>query len=888
MHVRLSHGVVALLATTALSAPAAVYAQDVVETTNEPAETTTESSSDDTLRQEAIVIRGAFIPDEKRETSEISSLLDAGDFSVQGDSDVAGALRRVTGVSVADSKFVYVRGLNERYSSSTLNGSPLPSPEPLRRVAPLDLFPTSVLESLIVQKTYSPEYSAEFGGGNVDIRTKAVPQDNFLTIGGSLSGNTETSFQDGLLYDGGDSDWTGFDDGTRELPSDLETLVNFGEFNTADLTSAERLPFSEALTNNSSLLVAQQGYVGPDVGLSATGGSRFDVSSNLSVGLLGALSYGNEWSTKEGQSGISFFSGTDTLNDDGVGSRLSTTNAIETSGLASIGFDLFNDHEVSMLGFITRSSDKEVQTTERIDNDSGNPERTDSLTWIERQLWTTQIQGESIFPALLDLQANWRASYSEAERDAPFDLQAGYSDNDLDGIFALQGGDTRIRYSNILDDTTDVGIDLKLPLTVGSVLLDLKGGYAYVEKDRRTSSADFRFDNTVFPSDIQLQRIDFAFNNLIQAGNTLISPPSALNPDYSVATLEVDAAYAGFDAQLTTFMRVALGVRYEDSIQVVETRAFQNAEGTISDPIEESRWLPAATLTWNFADDLQLRVGYSETVTRPQFRELSPTFFENQDTDVGYFGNRYLVDAELSNYDARLEYYFGRDQFITVGGFYKDLENVIEEVLTSDENLTTTFVNVPKAELYGIELEYEQILPVSSWVNWSWFASKDVTIKSNYTWSQSELSYEDGTQFVFTSRTPDSSREFGAADLFIENGREMSGQSDHLVNFQIGYTDTEAGSEANLLFNFASERIRFGANATGARRPEVIEQPPMSLDFVYNRDFVWLDGDYSLGLKFNNLLGAEYDWYQEANGQEVIVNNYDLGRSFSISLKRTF
>ena len=116
----------------------------------------------------------------------------------------------------------------------------------------------------------------------------------------------------------------------------------------------------------------------------------------------------------------------------------------------------------------------------------------------------------------------------------------------------------------------------------------------------------------------------------------------------------------------------------------------------------------------------------------------------------------------------------------------------------------------------------------------------------------------------------------------------MSGQSDHLANLQFGYSDFEAGSEANLLLNYASERIRFGANFTGARRPAIIETPPISLDFVYNRDFVFLDGDYSFGLKLTNLLDDDFDWSQEAGDTSAYVNTYDLGRSISLSLKKSF
>jgi len=196
----------AFLIGTALSQlPSVASAQDTVVTSPE--------ISDE------VITTGVFIPNEKKITSEITTVLDEDTFAQIGASDIASALTRVTGLSLSQGKFVIVRGLNERYSYATLNGAPLPSPEPLRRVAPLDLFPTSVLADVVVQKTYSPEFSGEFGGGAINLRTRALPDEKFLEFSISSSYNTTTTNRKGLVYGGSDSDWLGFDDGLRDLPA---------------------------------------------------------------------------------------------------------------------------------------------------------------------------------------------------------------------------------------------------------------------------------------------------------------------------------------------------------------------------------------------------------------------------------------------------------------------------------------------------------------------------------------------------------------------------------------------------------------------------------------------------------------------------------------------
>lgn len=836
---------------------------------------------DEEARQQTVVVRGQFIPDEVRSTSEVAALIDEEDFTLAGDSDAAAALARVAGIATAEDSFIYVRGLNERYSSATLNGSPLPSPAPLRRVAPLDLFPTSALDSVLVQKTFSPNLPGEFGGGLVDLRTKAIPDERFLTLSIGGSYDTETSFQDGLLYDGGDSDWLGYDDGTRDRPSIANGLDN---------------TFGTELTNNSSLLVMQEGEVGPNLSVGMTAGERFDVNDTLSMGLLGAFSYSNSWKSKEGQRGYAFSSG------DGLGTFFnqdlsSTENTIDVNGLLTAGFDILDNHEVKLTGLVARSTDKEARTVLG-ENSEDVLERNDSLEWFERQLWTTQIQGTSYFPSLANLEVEWRGSYSEALRDAPYQLSNTYRPNNTTGIFELgsAAADNRVQFSRVDDDTTDFGIDLTLPLELGDpgtctflCEVELKAGYAYVENDRNATSIIYDINGTG-AAGVTDQRLDYIYAFLFATGQGSISEIGGEQfPQFYVATLETDAAYLGLDVQLTPFIRAAIGGRFEDAIQAVDTRAIGSdlADNFVEGVIDEEDFLPAVTITWNPIDDIQVRAGYSETITRPQFRELAPAVFVNTATDANFFGNPYLVNAAIKNYDLRGEYYFDRDQFLRVGLFYKDLENPIEEILVPAETLQTTFINAPAAELFGVEVEYEHTLPLNDWFGLSFFEDRDFTVRTNYTWSDSEVSSagEEVAINIGTNLSP--VRGTAAADGRIEDGRRLQGQSEHLFNLQLGLSDYDAAAEYNLLLNFVSERIRSG-EVLARNLPAIIEEPPVTLDFVYNKEFAAWGGDYEFSMNIENILGEGYEAYQERGGDRVDVDTYDLGTVFSLGLKRKF
>lgn len=838
-----------------------------------------ETVEEEVSRQQTVVVRGRFIPDEKRTTSEVSSLLDSEDFQLAGDSDAAAALARVAGISTAESKFIYVRGLNERYSNATLNGSPLPSPAPLRRVAPLDLFPTSALDSINVQKTFSPEKSAEFGGGTVDIRTKGVPNEGFFEIGFDFARDTEATLKSGLLYDGGgDTDYLGYDDGARDLPS------------LSDGLTAE---FGRQLTADSSLLVQQVGEVPFNGGVSATGGQRFDVNDDLSLGILGSLGYSSSWQNRQGQRGFGIL-GSEGLIPFFERQRFSTANNTDINGLAVAGIDLFDNHEITFTGLISRSTEKEARQIIGTTADE-NFERDDALEWFERQLWTTQASGEHSFPGLAGLEVNWRASYSEALRDAPYQVLTKYARDDATGEFLLKtaGSDNQITFSRVDDDTTDFGIDFLLPVERGADCtyfceIDLKAGYAYVENDRFAQSNIYGILGLT--PELRGTRVDFAYAALFNGGGGAVQlvQSNAFPPEY-LATLEIDAGYVGVDVQVSPFIRMAIGGRYEDGIQAIDTLLGQNDPGITEVATEQSDFLPAFTITWNPVDDLQVRGGYSKTLTRPQFRELAPTQFVNTETDQNFVGNPFLVNAEIENFDIRGEYYFSRGEFLTFGVFYKDLTTPIEEIqIFSADAVRTEFINAPSAELWGFEVEYEQQLPLDVWFGWDFMEDREFTIKTNYTWSDSEV----GTEGVVTRNTNNLSpvAQVSAAAGQIREGRRLQGQSEHLFNLQLLYSNPDQGFDANLLYNFTSERIRAaGAPAGGGIFLEdVIEEPANSLDFTLTKVVEVTNGEYELSFSAENIFGEGYVAYQDDGTNRVINDSYDQGTILKLGLKRAF
>lgn len=342
-----------LLATTALATSA--FAQEAPVAADAPVAA---SDQDQPSAIGDIVVLGRFIPEQNRRSPEVAAFLTAEDLQRTGDGTAAEALTRVTGLSIVEGRFVYVRGLGERYSSALLNGSPLPSPEPLQRVVPLDLFPSEILAGVTVQKTYSVAYPGEFGGGVIDLTTISAPSKPFFNFKSSLGVNLETTAREGLVYFGSRTDFTGFDDGTRDVPGPLRLAFQLGRrvVAGADFSNDDLRRIGQSL-ENAPLRLLQKEETPVNFGFQASGG----LSEQLGFGTLGLVfvaGYDNKWQSREGVRQEGYI-------DEGelkVGTDYqfqSTQNDIGLNLLGGVSLEA-GDHEVRWTNFYTRNTTKEA------------------------------------------------------------------------------------------------------------------------------------------------------------------------------------------------------------------------------------------------------------------------------------------------------------------------------------------------------------------------------------------------------------------------------------------------------------------------------------------------------------------------------------------------
>ncbi len=339
--------------------------------------------------------------------------------------------------------------------------------------------------------------------------------------------------------------------------------------------------------------------------------------------------------------------------------------------------------------------------------------------------------------------------------------------------------------------------------------------------------------------------------------------------------MRVHAGYVQVEAEPIAGLRATLGVRYEDGVQNVQPVGSALAPTRIAN----AYWLPAATVTWNFFEDMQLRLHASKTIARPQFRELAPQIYQDFESDREFTGNPFLTDSELLNLEARYEYYFAPAQRLTVAGFYKRIDNPIEAAafFAGGGQLRTGFANAPRATLYGLEVEAQAHLPLEG-LGGRFFSTRRLLFIGNYTYSRSRISADDST-IIGPDLQP------MASNLLFRDGAPLTGQSDHLANLQIGIEDTESLSQATFLVTYASERVTNRGPIQGLlSQPDIVERPGIRLDFVLRQEVPIFGVDTELKFEARNLTGQDYEEFQRAGDNRIDINSYEVGQSFSLGV----
>jgi len=891
-----------LLLSSALVAPAALAQDTGAPAPDAPPVATEAPLTEETAAQDdeadvsipggadqEIVVTGRFTPNVVRATPEVVSVLSSADIARTGEGDIAGSLQRVTGLSVVGGGFVYVRGLGDRYSLALLNGSPLPSPEPLKRVVPLDIFPSNVIDSTLVQKSYSANFPGEFGGGVINLTTKAIPREPFITFSGGIGWDSETTNQLGYTYYGSDTDGTGFDDGSRDVPSLLKAAFASGKpiLEGADFTQEDLEFIQMELVNSDTTLLQQNDHIPINWSAGITGGTMIPIADG-ELGIIATAGISNKWRTRDTLQQTS-------LNQDLSGdpqtsyNRVITDNRIVVNALLGLGLEI-GDHKFRWTNLYIRDTLKQARLglgTDR--NQSERDILKQDTAWYERQLINTQFVGELHFDRL---KVDLRGAYANSQREAPYERGFTYvrtnlpAEQDPTGnkfVNDLGGnrGDATIAFSDLNEDLWSGGVDLSYEL---APQITATVGYAYTDTRRTAVRRAFQFRGSNLPVAVTQLRPDYLLSDAsIQLYDITLVETSAQDGTAAFdAGLTTHAGYAQLQAEIVSGMNVNVGVRYEDGKQTVVPIDLFGTGGSaiVQTNLKNDYWLPAVTLTWEVAPDMQLRLNASNTIARPQFRELIAQIYQDPESNRQFRGNPSLTDSELWNAELRYEWYFAKDQRFTVAGFFKKIENPIEAYtsLSTDSVANTSFANAPKALLYGGEVEVQKYFALDTLSDSTFWASRRLVLIGNYTYTQSEIQVGAGDTTVINGVTQDASN-------FFFDGSPLTGQSDHLVNVQIGLEDQDNLSQQTLLLTYASPRV---TSRGPSGQPDIREKPGISLDFVARQGVSLLDKEIELKFEARNLTGRNYEEVQQAGDNRIFLNRYKLGRTFSLSASLKF
>lgn len=891
-----------LLLTTSLTLPSVSYAQEAPpeDAAEQPTHDTSEpqelEETDISLPGGGIIVTGRRNRDPARTSGQVLNVLSEADIARTGEGDIAGALSRVSGLSLVGNGRVFVRGLGDRYSLALLNGLPLPSPEPLSRVVPLDIFPTSVIASSLVQKTYSANFPGEFGGGVINLTTKAIPAESFLTLSISGSGDTETTFQNGLTYFGSDWDGFGFDNGNRDIPGILQGAIASGT-RINDLSPTQQRQLAGQIMPLNLVTLQKYDELPMNFSASLTGGTSFEVGDGNYLGIIATAGITNTWRNRnvtsqqfgDAEAGQILFDSQNFITD----------NKVLVNGLIGIGLDI-GEHTIRWTNLYIRDTLKTARLAIGTDRftDVARPFdfQTQQTGWFERQLIDTQLVAEFNFDAFeLDL----RGGYARTDREAPYNAIVPYirtnipndpfGDKFVVDVGALIGGTERIQvgFEDLQEELWFGGADVTFDVTD---TLSLTTGYAYSDTTRRSTSFIIRplLSSTAERTSI-LRALGLRRPGDIINGATLATDANGLG--FFDVTVSDPTPFPVFDAALTVHagyglaryrptdrLSIEAGVRYEDGLQVAAPDpAFGGSNLANPTRIANDYFLPSATITWEAADDLQLRLSASQTIARPQFRELVEQTYFDPESNRRFRGNPFLVDSELLNLEARAEYYFGGPRRVSLAGFFKKIDNPIENFLiTAPGIIETSYANAPEAELYGAELDLAYGIGLESWGGF--FASKQFLILANYTYTQSSISVGAADLAPIPGATGQ------LASQLFDDGAPLVGQSDHVANLSLGIEDDDKVQQFTVMFNYASERVTL----RGGALPDVVEDPGLTVDVVARTEVKLGRLPLELSFEARNIFGRDNFEYQEINGNRAEINTFDVGTSFSVGLKAEF
>lgn len=785
------------------------------------------------------------------------------------DKNTGEVLKRVSGASLQEGKFVVVRGLSDRYNLAMINNTMLPSSEPDRKAFSFDLFPSALLDNLFILKTASPDLPGEFAGGIIQLNTKDIPDKGFigLTVGTGM--NSYATFKDYYTGPRGKSDWIGIDDGTRALPTDFPTSDEYKHS-----TQAQKYDYTKQVANDWAVQKKENAPVNRNLQLSFGDQMTF---GKKSFGYIGALTYSRTAKLQSVGRADFDFDGSqryDYLDDQYVDNVL-------TGGILNMTMRFSDNSKISLKNYLSIGSENMTVTRAGDDIELQQEKRATAVQFYSNILFNSQLSGEHVL-GKSKVSLKWYGGAGKISREVPDLRRMQYYRNfeiseAADTVFKayVPFGSASPNYAGKFYSTLDEsiyngGADFGIPVKLKGQSSVIKFGFAEQYKERTFDARVLGYiipNPATFNYNLLLSSQDTIFNSS-HIGSKGFRLDDITNPsDHYTAQSNLHAGYAMMDNTIRKW-RVVWGARVENFIQKLHSFGYSN------DTVEVDRdylsVLPSVNLTYSLTEKTNIRASAYKSVSRPEFRELAPFSFYDFNTSTSIQGNDSLVICNVNNVDLRFETYPTVGEIYSISFFYKKFSDPIEQIVESSGagSRSVSYDNAIGATNIGIEAEVRRKLDfmegITSWKCWPKF-----TVYGN---------------IALIKSTVDKSN-----DLRASEDRPMQGQSPYIINGGLMFNDALSGFGFNVVYNRIGRRI-FQVGYQGYK--SIYEAPRDLLDIQISKS-LFKAGE--LKFSVSDVLNNDAVFYQDQNDsgkfekdKDSRISSITYGTNYSLSFSYKF
>jgi TonB-dependent receptor len=822
--------------------------------------------------------------------------ISASRMKITGDATAVEAAKRITGVSIEGGKYVYVRGLSDRYTKTTMNGLEIPGLDPDKNTIQMDIFPTTLIDNIIVSKNFSAEMPADFTGGLLNVTTKDFPEEKLFNVSVSTSYNPAMHFNsDNLTYSRSKTDFLGFDDGMRALP-ELAKLDNIP----TPISGASKDAVNSFVSSFSNELAAQRKTSFMDYGLGVSFGNQFNLKKKptSNIGYIVSLAYKTDQKYYDNLTYGEYQRNLDPKNYEMRYATLQEGQMSEQNVLVGLlggiayksKFHKIRFNALQLQNGESRAAKFDIQNDGEAVGQSGYVAKSDNLEYNQRSLSNLLLNGVHIL-GQKGWELDWRTSTTLSKSTDPDIRKTAFTYTPSNVFFSAGAGGNPSRIWRYLDEMNwNSKIDVIKRYTYKNVDAKLSFGANHLYKER---NYEIRFYDIQFFSS-QTWKNPVA-EEVLNASNLYPNRPNSIyyqsgnnnpNPNKYNSNLNIYAGYISNDFNILPNLKTIIGLRGEYFTQKHTGRDQAYANGNLEDGrnlnnetvLQSFDLFPTANFIFTLKDVYNLRASYSKTIARPSFKELSFAQIIDPITNRIFNGSLFtypqwngeLVETRIDNLDFRIERFMDKGQIISFSVFYKKFKDPIELVRIPEQQTSTEYQarNVGTGTLYGIEFEFSKNLhathPLFSKIN----------LNGNFSFIESKI--------LMTDVEINARRTYLKDGEILGDKRDMAGQSPYTVNLGIGYNDAEEkGLSAGLFYNVKGSTLTI---VGGGLFPDIYSEPFHSVNFGLNKR-IGKEGKAAIDFKASNLLNDSIDiFYKSVKAQDQVFSKMQPGRNFSLGL----